>query len=213
MPASSGPPSSPNPDAAIPIRVFPADRVFRADTPRTKHSDGWDWWTPRVRRMLAAPTLPTELCPWGDVVNDLTPVAMAWFAGHHGVITTAELRSRGVGRSTTDGLTRARVLRNPHKGVYVLASAKSTLEVRCAVAVRRTPSGFRHGAHRWFDAWAPPHAESSGSSLRGAPWRQSSERNGVCLPSEHGPPGIAHAPSVRRNHHRQAGPPGLRSCG
>ena len=78
-------------------------------------------------------------------MNDLTPVAMAWFAGHHGVITTAELRSRGVGRSTTDRLTRAGVLHNPHKGVYVLASAKSTLEVRCAVAVRRTPSGFVTG--------------------------------------------------------------------
>jgi len=78
-------------------------------------------------------------------VNDLTPVAMAWFAGHHGVITTAELRSRGVGRSTTDRLTRAGVLHNPHKGVYVLASAKSTLEVRCAVLCAAHPRGFVTG--------------------------------------------------------------------
>jgi hypothetical protein len=78
-------------------------------------------------------------------VSDLTPAAMAWLATHHGVITTASLRSCGVGRSTTDRLVRAGVLLNPHKGVYVLASVASSLEVRCAVLCAVHPSGFVTG--------------------------------------------------------------------
>jgi hypothetical protein len=78
-------------------------------------------------------------------VSNLTPDAMAWLASHHSVITASVLRSCGVGRSTTVRLVRAGVLGNPHKGVYVLASAKPSLELRCAVVCCAHPSGFVTG--------------------------------------------------------------------
>ena len=78
-------------------------------------------------------------------MTDLTPAAMAWFADHHSVITATALRTCGVGRSTTLRLVCVGVLRNPHKGVYVLASAPSTLDLRCAVLCAAHPRGFVTG--------------------------------------------------------------------
>jgi hypothetical protein len=78
-------------------------------------------------------------------VNDLTPTGSRWLADHHGVVTTAVLRSTGVSRATTDRLVRAGVLRVAHKGVYVLTATKPTLEQRCAVLSAAHPSGFVTG--------------------------------------------------------------------
>jgi hypothetical protein len=75
-------------------------------------------------------------------MRDLTPGAVAWLAGHHGVITTSGLRVNDVGRSTTERLVRAEVLRCPHKGVYVLAATPTTLLQRCAVVCAAHPGGF-----------------------------------------------------------------------
>jgi len=78
----------------------------------------------------------------GDVMSDLTPAAMASFARCHGVLPTSRLRECGVGRSTTERLVRARVLRREHKSVYVLAAAPTTFEQRCAIVCAAHPEGF-----------------------------------------------------------------------
>jgi hypothetical protein len=78
-------------------------------------------------------------------MNELTPAAMEWLADHHGVITSAVLRCSGVGRSTTDRLVRANMLRVAHKGVFVLAATKPTLEQRCVVLCLAHPAGFVTG--------------------------------------------------------------------
>ena len=75
-------------------------------------------------------------------MSDLTPAAMAVFARCHGVITTPGLRECGVGRSTTERLVRAHLLRQEHKSVYVLAAAPRTFEQRCAIVCAAHPSGF-----------------------------------------------------------------------
>jgi hypothetical protein len=78
-------------------------------------------------------------------MNDLTPAALQWLADHHGVITSAVLRSSRVGRSTTDRLVRAAVLRGVFKGVYVLTASKPTIEQRCVLLSAAHPSGFVTG--------------------------------------------------------------------
>jgi hypothetical protein len=78
-------------------------------------------------------------------MRDLSPEAMSWLQGHHGVITTSALRTCGVGRSTIDRLCRAGVLDNPHKGVYVLAASQPTIHRRCAVLCAAHPTGFVTG--------------------------------------------------------------------
>jgi hypothetical protein len=78
----------------------------------------------------------------GDVMSDLTPAAMALFARCHGVASTSGLRESGVGRSTTERLVRAHVLRQEHKSVYVLTAAPATFEQRCAIVCAAHPSGF-----------------------------------------------------------------------
>ena len=78
-------------------------------------------------------------------MNELTPAALQLLADHHGVITTACLRSAGVGRSTTDRLVKAGVLRAVLKGVYVLAATKPTLEQRCVVLSVAHRTGYVTG--------------------------------------------------------------------
>ena len=41
-------------------------------------------------------------------MSDLTPAALKWLADHHGVITTAQLKTHGVGRKTRLRLRRHR---------------------------------------------------------------------------------------------------------
>jgi hypothetical protein len=78
-------------------------------------------------------------------MHTLTPAALRWLAGHHGVITRTVLRRSGVGQASVNRLVRADVLRTAHKGVYVLAATKPTLEQRCAVLSAAHPSGFVTG--------------------------------------------------------------------
>ena len=78
-------------------------------------------------------------------MNDLTPAALQWLADHHGVITSAVLRSASVGRSTTHRLLRAAVLRGVFRGVYVLTASKPTIEQRCALLSAAHPSWFVTG--------------------------------------------------------------------
>ena len=78
-------------------------------------------------------------------MSDLTAEAMEWLATHHHVIVTSMLRACGVSRTTCDRLVRVGVLRNPHKGVFALASAPLTLEHRCAVLCAGHPGGFVTG--------------------------------------------------------------------
>jgi hypothetical protein len=61
------------------------------------------------------------------------------------VITTAALHDTGVGRSTTARLVRDGVLRRSHKGVFVIASSRPTLEQRCVVLCAAHPDGFVTG--------------------------------------------------------------------
>lgn len=78
-------------------------------------------------------------------MRDLTPGAVSWLADHHGVITTATLRRSGVSRATTERLVRSDVLRQPYKGVYVLAATAVSLHQRCAAVCAAHPGGFVTG--------------------------------------------------------------------
>jgi hypothetical protein len=78
-------------------------------------------------------------------MSDLTPAALSWLAAHHGVITTRQLRSRGVGHKTQVRLVERGVLRGVHKGVFVISSTRATLEQRCAALCAAHPEGFVTG--------------------------------------------------------------------
>ena len=76
---------------------------------------------------------------------DLPAASLAWLATHHGVITTSTLRAHKVGRATIERLLTIGVLCRRAKGVFVIASAPSTLEQRCAVLSAAHPNGFITG--------------------------------------------------------------------
>ncbi len=78
-------------------------------------------------------------------MSELTPAANQWLAAHHGIITSSELRTRGVGRSTVVRLVRADVLRVVHKCVDASVAAPRTLEQRCAAICAAHPDGFVTG--------------------------------------------------------------------
>lgn len=78
-------------------------------------------------------------------MSDLTPAALKWLADHHGVITTAQLKTHGVGRKTRLRLINNGVLRAEHKSVFVIESSPSSLEQRCACLCAAHPSGFVTG--------------------------------------------------------------------
>jgi hypothetical protein len=78
-------------------------------------------------------------------MSDLTPAALNWLSAHHGVITTRQLRSRGVGHKTQVRLVERGVLRSVHKGVFVISSTRATLEQRCTALCAAHPEGFVTG--------------------------------------------------------------------
>jgi hypothetical protein len=78
-------------------------------------------------------------------MSDLTPAALHWLSGHHGVITTSQLRATGVGRKTTLRMLEAGVLRLVERGIFVAASIPVTLEQRCTVLCAAHPRGFITG--------------------------------------------------------------------
>ncbi len=78
-------------------------------------------------------------------MSDLPVVTLEWLADHHGVISRRALRAHGVGDATIARLIEAGVLRRVAKSVYVIASAPSTLEQRCAIVSTAHPRGFVTG--------------------------------------------------------------------
>lgn len=79
------------------------------------------------------------------MIAGLSPAAARWLREHHDVATTVELRRAGLGRKTVERLCRLGVLRRQARGVYVLATAKPTLEHRCRILCCTYPSGFVTG--------------------------------------------------------------------
>jgi hypothetical protein len=75
----------------------------------------------------------------------LSPGCARWMEVHHGVITTAELRRFGLGRKAIERLCEVGVLRRFARGVYVLATARQTLELRCRLLCLLHPGGFVTG--------------------------------------------------------------------
>jgi hypothetical protein len=78
-------------------------------------------------------------------MSDLPTASTTWLATHHGVITTATLRDHDVSDSTVTRLVRAAVLRRVGKGVFVIATAPSTIEQRCVIQCASHPAGFVTG--------------------------------------------------------------------
>lgn len=78
-------------------------------------------------------------------MSELPNASLTWLATHHGVITSARLRDHEAGRATVARLLDAGVLRRLAKGVFVVVTAPSTLEQRCAVLCAAHPHGFVTG--------------------------------------------------------------------
>lgn len=89
---------------------------------------------------------PTLACSRSSIVMaHLSASSQHWLAAHHGVITTARLRSFGVGRKAVRSLVAAGVLRLVAAGVFVTTSTPPSLEQRCAVLCAAHPAGFVTG--------------------------------------------------------------------
>jgi hypothetical protein len=78
-------------------------------------------------------------------MNDLTPVALAVFAQHHGVATGLMLQRAGISRNRRRRLVAAGLLVHEHRRVYRLAGSPITLESRCAALCLEHPQGFITG--------------------------------------------------------------------
>lgn len=75
----------------------------------------------------------------------LPPGLVAVLANRHGVVTTALLRSFGIGRRAQGTLVDSGLLQLVTRGCFVLATAQRTLEHRCAVLCALHPGGFVTG--------------------------------------------------------------------
>jgi hypothetical protein len=75
----------------------------------------------------------------------LSAAASHWFARHHGIATTAELRRLGLGHKALERLVSIGVLRRAARGVYVTATAQTTLAHRCRLLCCLYPAGFVTG--------------------------------------------------------------------
>jgi hypothetical protein len=75
----------------------------------------------------------------------LSPNCARWLEDHHGIITSAELRRFGLGRKAVERLCEVGVMHRFARGVYVLATAKRTLEHRCRLLCVLHPGGFVTG--------------------------------------------------------------------
>ncbi len=78
-------------------------------------------------------------------MSELPPRSLRWLSEHHGVVTTAILRSHDVGEKTLARLVDRGVLRTEAKGVFVVVTSPSTVEQRCAVLCAAHPKGFVTG--------------------------------------------------------------------
>jgi hypothetical protein len=78
-------------------------------------------------------------------METFTPAALRWLAGHHGVITTAQLIACGVPRRRIERLVRSGVLTRITNGVFVVAGSPSTLHQRALVLCATFRGGFVTG--------------------------------------------------------------------
>lgn len=78
-------------------------------------------------------------------MNDLTPAALAAFATHHGVASTAMLLRCGVGRRRLSRLVDDGLLERVSERVFRLAGTPRTLEQRCVEVCLAHPRGFVTG--------------------------------------------------------------------
>ena len=79
------------------------------------------------------------------MATTLTFAAARWLGDHHGVASAAELRALGLGRKAVDRLCAVGVLSRVARGVYVLTTARPTLEHRCRLLCCLHPGGFVTG--------------------------------------------------------------------
>jgi len=75
----------------------------------------------------------------------LPPALQRRLAERHGVVTTADLKAAGLGKTTITRLVEAGVLRRLIRGVFALTTAPPTLEHRCRVLCVLHPAGFVTG--------------------------------------------------------------------
>ncbi|MFV0307423.1 MAG: type IV toxin-antitoxin system AbiEi family antitoxin domain-containing protein [Desertimonas sp.] len=75
----------------------------------------------------------------------LTPAIATLLSERHGIITTADLRRGGIGRTATDTLLRSGSLGRLTRGVYVAPGAAESLEHRCRRLSAVHPDGFVTG--------------------------------------------------------------------
>jgi hypothetical protein len=68
-----------------------------------------------------------------------------WLIDHHGVVTTATLRSFGIRSTGLERLVDSGFLRRLERGSFALATAAPTLEHRCRVLCCAHPAGFVTG--------------------------------------------------------------------
>jgi very-short-patch-repair endonuclease len=78
-------------------------------------------------------------------VPDFNAEALALFASHLGLATSAMLDTVGISGPTRQRLVRNGLLNRQHKGVYRIVSAPETLESRCLALCMRYPAGFITG--------------------------------------------------------------------
>lgn len=78
-------------------------------------------------------------------MSGLTPAAVMWLTGHHGVITAARLRRFGVRRRALARLIEDGVLSVVERGIYVATAVPTSLEQRCALVCAAHPAGFITG--------------------------------------------------------------------
>jgi hypothetical protein len=75
----------------------------------------------------------------------LPPALAVLFAERHDIVTAAEMRRTGVGRTAADTLLRCGTIHRITRGVYGLAGAADTLEHRCRRLSLLHPGGFVTG--------------------------------------------------------------------
>ena len=181
-----------------PTRVFPADRVPAAGTPRSRHLCRIRSRTPALRSALPTSSAPTASS--GGSMSDLTPAAQSWLADHHGVITAAALRDAAVvaPRSVVSS-TPARSGGRPRASTSSPAHLVPWSSARGAV--RGAPRRIRHGTDCRPARPPPADAAQLGVALRRAARCPSSRAARCPLPADHG--AVDDRPPAAQRWHRR----------
>ena len=172
------------PHPARPTRVFPADRVPAAGTPRSRHSG-------RHRGAHPGATVGGT-----DILRTHRFVRRIHVRSHAGRPALARRpprrdhrggAARRRRRSRHDQSPRRRRRRSgaASKGVFVVASAPRTVEQRCAVLCAAHPAGFVTGPTAGSARRPPPDAAELGVALLRAARRPPPEAARRALPADH----------------------------